>query len=1067
MALRGDLASVDLAQVFQMLALNKKVGLLSIQSATQRKVLYFDSRGVTVHHDALLIVEKVAAALVRTGRLDAEAVEEVREHAVREGHALVDSLLAGGYLQAAELEEQFRLQLEEEIYELFFCRDAKFAFHEGVTELEGCDGHVDERYFFNCDSVIMEAARRIDEWAYITERVPSMSEVYFARDEALTEDGYGPDAPAIYELLDGRRDVARVAALTGLTTFQVCKPLSQLLDAGLVDPVADEELVPLADECRGLGRLEDALSLYERAVEVGAGGPETHALAADAYREAEDFDAAVRHLESEAAHRADAGDYAGAARSLNAARLLLPTHLGVRERLVTLCLRERAAGVKGFDPVSEGRQLVELLTSLGDLERVRALLEQLLHAAPGDPELKKALVNVHIRAGDQKRVVQLYEAIADDLVEQNKPLEAVSYLQKILLLDRGRADIAERVRSLYEFDERARRRGRSLHALAALFCLLVLLGIGYWFYDQRAEEDLAEIDVTALVAAEDFVGAKARYAEFIATHPLTTSVAEAEAELQKIESAQQMFDARIASERAAAAARLRSLRDRYRAAWAAHRQEFSAGRPEQAMARVIEARDLVREAGQPEDLEWAHAQKVQQVWQHFRDYLERARELGRRYDELLAAGAYADARAVALELHEDFGQTAQGRRALVPVVVTTRPEGAALLHDGAPLTRSVDGVTEAVTTPGVVLCGADGALRLTARLEGFEDRELVVRGLEHAEVDAVMQVVPTRQISFGEQPQTGVGCGGGWLAVGLRGGRLGFARTDGQDVQVRALGELRSVHSAPVVAGGRVFFVSNERTLECVPVAPSVRCQGWPVPLDADVVAPLTVADGRVLAVDSENRLSCWEQSSARLLWRVDLGAAPASAPTATRRQLHVGVADGRVLTLDLADGAVLGTLRAPAAVTTQVHVQGDRMLFGCADGQVRLVDRSRGAVEWAVAVGRAPGPADLIMTRDRACVATGAGVAMLDLADGGEVAVTLVSEELLGLVVQADRVFARARRSTSASGPARDVLVALDAASADILWEYVLTGEGPGAPCADELHVALPSPDAGVLLFR
>ena len=42
----------------------------------------------------------------------------------------------------------------------------------------------------------------------------------------------------------------------------------------------------------------------------------------------------------------------------------------------------------------------------------------------------------------------------------------------------GRADIAERVRSLYEFDERARRRGRSLHALAALFCLLVLLGIG-------------------------------------------------------------------------------------------------------------------------------------------------------------------------------------------------------------------------------------------------------------------------------------------------------------------------------------------------------------------------------------------------------------------------------------------------------------------------------------------------------------------------------------------------------------------------------------------------------------
>ncbi|MCK5941454.1 MAG: DUF4388 domain-containing protein, partial [Planctomycetes bacterium] len=51
MALRGDLASVDLAQVFQMLALNKKVGLLSIHSAKLWKVLYFDQRGVTVHHN--------------------------------------------------------------------------------------------------------------------------------------------------------------------------------------------------------------------------------------------------------------------------------------------------------------------------------------------------------------------------------------------------------------------------------------------------------------------------------------------------------------------------------------------------------------------------------------------------------------------------------------------------------------------------------------------------------------------------------------------------------------------------------------------------------------------------------------------------------------------------------------------------------------------------------------------------------------------------------------------------------------------------------------------------------
>jgi len=107
MALRGDLASVDLAQVFQMLALNKKVGLLSIQSDTQRRVLYFDERGVTVHHNPHRLLERVVASAVRSGRVDEASVEEVRDHSVRMGHSLGESLLAGGYLQPEELDELY------------------------------------------------------------------------------------------------------------------------------------------------------------------------------------------------------------------------------------------------------------------------------------------------------------------------------------------------------------------------------------------------------------------------------------------------------------------------------------------------------------------------------------------------------------------------------------------------------------------------------------------------------------------------------------------------------------------------------------------------------------------------------------------------------------------------------------------------------------------------------------------------------------------------------------------------------------------------------------------------
>ncbi|MEO6597614.1 MAG: DUF4388 domain-containing protein, partial [Planctomycetota bacterium] len=299
-----------------MLALNKKVGLLSIQSAKLWKVLYFDQRGVTVHHNLHRVLDRVVAGLVRSGRLTETAVDEVRDHAARMGQPLTDSLLAGGYLQASELEEQYRIELEEDIYDLFFCREAKFEFHEDVSHIEGRDGVVDERFFFNCDSVIMEAARRIDEWTYISERVPTTAEVLVAIAESIDAGEFGVDTPAVFELLDGRRNVARIVEMTGLSTFQVCKGLSQLLDANAIAPVATEDLLALASECMTEGRLQDAVNLYERAIGLGVGVPEVHSLVAKAYQTAEEYENAVYHLECEAEHRLSSGDRSGAARRL-------------------------------------------------------------------------------------------------------------------------------------------------------------------------------------------------------------------------------------------------------------------------------------------------------------------------------------------------------------------------------------------------------------------------------------------------------------------------------------------------------------------------------------------------------------------------------------------------------------------------------------------------------------------------------------------------------------------------------------------------------------------------------
>ncbi|HEB53363.1 MAG TPA: DUF4388 domain-containing protein [bacterium] len=1067
MALRGDLASVDLAQVFQMLALNKKVGLLSIQSAKLWKVLYFDQRGVTVHHNVHVLIDKVVAALVRTGRLDDEAVEEVRDHSVRMGQSLADSLLAGGYLDESELDYQYRLELEEEIYDLFFCRDARFEFHENVRQLDGRDGDIDERFFFNCDSIIMEAARRIDEWAYISERVPSTAEVLVATADEISAEEFGEDGPSIFELLDGRRNVARVVEITGLTNFQVCKVLSQLLDADKIAPVATDELIPLANECMDEGRLADAISLYERAIELEIGLPESHSLAAKAYQAAEEYEAAIFHLESEAEHRIGADDLAGAARCLLEVRQLVPTNLRARERLLELTVGPDAVRLDGFDALTEGKELVELLTNFGDLQRVRGVLERLLLVEPNDPDLKKALVNVHVRAGDQKRVIELYESIADDLVRQGKPLEAVSFLQKILVLDRSRSDVSERMRRLYEFDERARRRSRALSVLGGLFCLLLVLGSGYWFYNERAKEDFAAIDVQDLLAHDDFVGAAAVFRQFIEQHPLTTAVVSAEGELKRIASAQQVFEARRKAERAAREAELDKLRDRYRAEWNRYQEQLEARRPEQAFAAVSKVRDLLQDIDSARDTEWALEHQVENTWKNLRDYLAEARRLGAAYDEKVQAGEWAAAREVALRLQDEFEDTEAGRRVLVPVVVVTRPAGATLMHDGKPLLRKVDGRSVPVTTPGLVLCAAASPVRLTAELAGFEPREIVVDGRNDAQIDVVLEVVPSRVIAFEHPAQTGVGVGDGWLATALRGGRLGFARIDGTNRQEHELGGLKELAATPVVRRGRVFFVSNERTIECVPVSADVPVRGWPVPLEHDAATELGIGDGRIAVVDRKNVLHCWEQASGRRLWGIALGSAASGPPTIAHRKAYVGTVDGRVLVFDVTNGQSLSVLRSPAGLVTRVCVDRDLLVFGCSDDTVRAVDFRQGKVLWSETLARAPSDAGLALGRRIVLIADEGRVVARDRRSGAELAAFASTDKVMALAVDGGRALLQMRRSHAPRSGSHDVLVACALDTMEVLWEYALADGAPGAFGVGGSVVALPSPSGEVMLFE
>ncbi|MCK5943403.1 MAG: PQQ-binding-like beta-propeller repeat protein, partial [Planctomycetes bacterium] len=166
-------------------------------------------------------------------------------------------------------------------------------------------------------------------------------------------------------------------------------------------------------------------------------------------------------------------------------------------------------------------------------------------------------------------------------------------------------------------------------------------------------------------------------------------------------------------------------------------------------------------------------------------------------------------------------------------------------------------------------------------------------------------------------------------------------------------------------------------------------------------------------------------------------------------------------------DGSSLGVLRSPAGITTRILVDGDLIVFGGSDGAVRVVDFEVGKVLWAQSIGRTPTDADLAMTGDRVLVAAEGRIVAFDRDDGRELGATETEDRVLGLHAQGGRAFARVRRPRNPKKPVHDVLIAMDASNAGVLWEFELAEDGPGSLGVDGMAVALPTPEGHVVLFR
>lgn len=1045
MALKGDLASVGLADVFQMLAHNQKVGLLSIHGRESWKALYFDRRGVTLYYNEHTFLDRLLDLLRRRNFVTADLLDSLRRQCAGDPIATVESLLSGGLVQESVFLDSFRAQMEEEIYDLFLWEKVHWEFLEGEKTVEGHEGVVNENFFFSADSLIMEAARRLDEWVFIRELVSGPTEIFetssaFAATEVV---GMDEEELGILDLVDGKRNVARITEIAQLTSFQVHKIMSVLAQKGFVQVLHEEKLLRNANECISGGRLEDGIRLLERAVQVGAGLPDAHKSAARAYETLDEYANAAWHYKSYSAFKIDTGEIDEAVENLEHVVKLLPTDLEAWERLLQGLMLQQTPRL---DPHEVGKDLTDLYLELEEVERARDVLEDLLKARPADIELKKTLITVHTKAGDTKRVMDLYASIADDLVANKDPIGAVRYLQKILMIDRNRRDVSDRIKQLYVLDEKSRSRRRSLALVFASILCFGTLGTIYYMYEKNVREEFAKLDAEPFLVDQDFDGAIRMYETFLARYPLSFVDADVEREIDRVKGLASVEESKrnaIALERAAIA---RKRRTEYQKIW----REYESAVSEKvdmnrALAQLEDVQRLAKAAGEVRDRDFLRKNQIEKTIRTTRDYLQKSKDLRQEVDEAWAGGDYEKARSLALVLHRDYPFTPATVSCNVPLRLETVPNGASISVGGK---LWVDDDGRPARTPTYVRLPFATKAAVRIEREGFDAVDLQLEGKSASPYAVTLRVRPDRVFEIEGDPVTGLGLGTTAAFVGLRGGRyVAIDPRTGKVVWQQQLEGLDELRGTPLFVGKSVIFTTSLGRLHAA--APGTGDTLWSSKVPGGLVGPIAEAGEGIITGNDQGELVFLDARDGKALWRFDTEAPIGFAPVWDGEWLYYANREGLLLCLDVedAEAPVWSRSELPGALDAPLRI-GKAVVVLARDGRIHGYEARRPGRElWSMPSGVSRESAWLL-EGSRGLIAFGVDGRVRRLDPTAAADARVLSERNLGNTMLRAPLRAADRLYVFLRGEGADVLVvSLDERDLTTRWAYVLPGGLAGRP--------------------
>lgn len=233
--LSGSLGAFKLPEVLTFLSTTRKSGTLTLRRGVEESYLFFDD-GSLVYAGSNREQFRLGYILLRKKKITREQRERIDELMLREGGRFGQIAVQQGVLTEAQLRDFLKVQVSEIVYDCFVWHGGTFSF----AAENGLPSHA-VTISVDLSNLIMEGARRIDEWEQCVHLLPDKSVVFRVvatpRDEKIT---LTADEWKILFLINGIRTLEELCHDAEEDPFHVYRVVYGLLANQLIEAVPRE-----------------------------------------------------------------------------------------------------------------------------------------------------------------------------------------------------------------------------------------------------------------------------------------------------------------------------------------------------------------------------------------------------------------------------------------------------------------------------------------------------------------------------------------------------------------------------------------------------------------------------------------------------------------------------------------------------------------------------------------------------------------------------------------------------------------------------------------------------------